>query len=216
MNVEAARQQMVDQQIRAWDVLDPRVLDAMGKVARERYVPAAFARLAYADSPIPLGNGHSMLAPSVDGRILQALGLSAGESVLEIGTGSGFLSACLSALGATVRSVEIDPTLAESAAARLRADGRTSVAVETADATRLLPTPAYDALVLGASLPEYDSRYCQWLRPGGRLFAVIGSRAPMEAILVTRVGGGEFRRDSLFETVIEPLVNATAPSKFRF
>ena len=216
MNVEAARLQMVEQQIRAWEVLDPRVLDAMGSVSRERYVPAAFGALAYADSPIPLGRGHSMLAPSVDGRILQALALSPGESVLEIGTGSGFMSACLSALGTNVRSIEIEPSLAESAAARLKADQRLSVAVEAADATVIEPTPAYDAVVITASLPAYDARFQQWLRPGGRLFAVVGARAPMEAILVTRAPRGDFVRESLFETEIEPLLNARAPSAFRF
>ena len=216
MNAQAARLQMVEQQIRTWSVLDPRVLDAMGSVARERYVPAAFVRAAYADAPIPLGGGHSMLAPSLDGRILQALALTPGESVLEIGTGSGFLTACLSALGVSVRSVEIDAGLAQAAAARLKADGRHSATVETADATRLEATPAYDAVILCASLPAYDSRYEQWLRPGGRLFAVIGEQAPMEAVLITRSGEHTFQRESLFETVIEPLLNATAPSKFRF
>ena len=216
MNVDSARLQMVEQQIRAWSVLDPRVLDAMGRVAREAYVPAAFTNAAYADAPIPLGGGHSMLAPSLDGRILQAIALSPGESVLEIGTGSGFLSACLSALGASVRSVEIEAGLAAAATQRLKADGRLSVSVEHADATALAPTPSYDAVVLSASLPAYDARYEQWLRPGGRLFVVVGAGEPMEALLVTRVGDGEFQHESLFETVIEPLVHATTPSKFRF
>ena len=214
MNVQAARQQMVDQQIRAWYVLDPRVLDAMGKVARERYVPAAFARLAYADSPIPLGNGHSMLAPSVDGRILQALGLSAGESVLEIGTGSGFLSACLSALGATVRSVEIDDAR-RSAAARLRADGRTSGPSKRPMRPGFCPHPP---MTRSCFAPPCRAR--QPLLPmaaPGRA-AVCGHRQPGTDGSDTGHAGRwrEFRRDSLFETVIEPLVNATAPSKFRF
>jgi len=216
MNAEAARLQMVEQQVRAWAVLDPQVLDAMGSVPRERYVPASFADAAYADAPVPLGNGHSMLSPSLDGRILQAIGVRTGESVLEIGTGSGFLSACLSALGVSVRSVEIDAALAQSAATRLQADGRLNVSVETADATVLEPTAAYDAVIVSAALPAYDSRYQRWLRPGGRLFVVVGQREPMEAVLVTRTTDNEFQHESLFETVIEPLLHAAAPSAFRF
>lgn len=216
MNVAAARLQMVEQQVRAWAVLDPRVLDAMGGVPRETYVPAAYASVAYADAPIPLGGGRCLPAPSVDGRILQAVALSPGESVLEVGTGSGYLSACLAALGTSVRSVEIDPELAGAAAARLRADGRASVTVETADFTALAPLPAYDAVIISASLPIYEPRYEQWLRPGGRLFVVVGQRAPMEALLITRVGEHDFERQSLFETVLEPLVHARAPSGFRF
>ena len=216
MNAQAARLQMVEQQVRAWAVLDPQVLDAMASVPREIYVPTAFANAAYADAPVPLGNGHSMLSPSVDGRILQAIAVSAGASVLEIGTGSGFLSACLSALGVSVRSVEIEASLARSAATRLKADGRLNVSVETADATVLEPTAAYDAVILSAALPVYDARYERWLRPGGRLFVVVGEHEPMDAMLVTRTGESEFQRESLFETVIEPLRNAVAPSAFRF
>jgi protein-L-isoaspartate(D-aspartate) O-methyltransferase len=216
MNVTAARLQMVEQQIRAWSVLDPRVLDAMGQVARERYVPEAFAEMAYADSPIPLGNGSSLFAPSLDGRILQALALLPGQSVLEIGTGSGFLSACLSALGATVRSIELDPAVAAAAAQRLQLDGRTSVTVEVADAMTLTPTAAYDAVIVAGSLPTYDPRFEQWLRKGGRLFVVVGAQAPMEAMLVTRVGDKEFQRESLFETMIPALTHAHSPSAFSF
>jgi len=216
MNAQAARLQMVEQQVRAWAVLDPRVLAAMGSVPRESYVPSAYAQAAYADAPIPLGGGHSVLSPSLDGRILQALSLKPGESVLEVGTGSGFLSACLSAMGVSVRSVEIEPELARAAADRLKADGRHSVTVEVADATTLECAAAYDAVLVSAALPVYDTRYQQWLRPGGRLFAVVGRRAPMEAVLVTRAPTGEFQRESLFETQIEPLLHATAPSTFRF
>ncbi len=216
MNAEAARLQMVEQQVRAWAVLDPEVLDAMARVPRERYVPPAFANAAYADAPVPLGNGHSMLCPSLDGRILQAIAVSPGESVLEIGTGSGFLSACLSAMGVSVRSIEVDATLAQSAAERLKSDGRLSVTVETADATRLEPTPSYDAVIVSAALPAYDTRYQQWLRPGGRLFVVVGQTEPMEAMLVTRTGDDDFQHESLLETVIEPLMHAAAPSTFRF
>ena len=216
MNVPAARLQRVEQQVRAWSVLDPRVLDAMSEVARELYVPAAFKDMAYADSPIPLSDTVSLFAPSLDGRILQALGVSPGQSVLEIGTGSGFLAACLSALGATVRSIEIDPALAASATERLKSEGRASVTVEVADAMALAPIAAYDAVIVSGSLPTYDPRFEQWLRPGGRLFVVVGMHAPMEALLITRVSDVEFQRESLFETEMAPLLHAHTPSQFSF
>jgi protein-L-isoaspartate(D-aspartate) O-methyltransferase len=216
MNAEAARAQMVEQQVRAWEVLDPAVLDAMGSVPRERYVPAPFADVAYADAPIPLGGGRHILAPSVDGRILQAVAVRSGETVLEIGTGSGFLAACLAALGASVRSLEIDPDLAREAAARLRADGRAGVEVEAVDATTVAPVGAYDVVILSASLPVYDPRYQGFLKVGGRLLVVVGHAAPMEALLITRTDVTTFTRESLFETELEALIHAVAPSAFRF
>lgn len=216
MNAEAARAQMVEQQVRAWEVLDPAVLDAMGSVPRERYVPAAFADVAYADAPIPLGGGRHMLAPSVDGRILQAVAVRHGETVLEVGTGSGFLAACLASLGASVRGLEIDPVLAGAAATRLRADGRASVEVEAVDATTVAPVPAYDVVILSASLPVYDPRYQGFLKVGGRLFVVVGPVAPMEALLITRTDETTFTRESLFETELEALIHAVTPSAFRF
>ena len=216
MNVQAARTQMVEQQVRAWEVLDPAVLDAMGSVPRDRYVPAPFAEVAYADAPIPLGGGRHILAPSVDGRILQAVAARSGETVLEIGTGSGFLAACLAALGASVRSLEIDPVLSAAAAARLRADGRAAVEVETVDATTVTPVAAYDVVILGASLPVYDPRYQGFLKVGGRLFVAVGRQAPMEALLITRTDEQTFTRESLFETGLEALAHAVTPSAFRF
>ncbi len=216
MDIEAARQQMVDQQVRAWDVLDPRVLEALARVPRERFVPAAYRQLAFADSPIPLGDGQSMLAPKIDGRILQACDIAPGDTVIEVGTGSGFLAACLATLGGEVETLEIRPALAEFASANLRAAGFPSVTVRTADATVWRPALPVDVLVLGASLPVYDPRYEGWLKPGGRLFVAIGSAPPMTAELVTRVGSAGFSRTELFETMIDPLSNATRPSAFVF
>lgn len=220
MDYEAARLQMIEQQVRAWEVLDPRVLEALGRVPRERFAPAAYRELAFADTAIPLPCGQSMLAPKLEGRILQALDVAPGESVLEIGTGSGFFAACLATLGARVRTLELHPELAEFASANLRGAGFPGVATQTADATRWVDAPApaehYDVIVLSASLPEYDERFQALLAPGGRLFAVVGAAAPMEAVLVTRAGPREFARTSLFETVIEPLVNARRPSPFVF
>jgi protein-L-isoaspartate(D-aspartate) O-methyltransferase len=216
MDIEAARQQMVDQQVRAWDVLDPRVLDALARVPRERFVPAAYRELAFADAPIPLGDGQSMLPPKIDGRILQACEVGAGEAIIEVGTGSGFLAACLAMLGGSVESLELRPALATAAAANLRATGFPGVAVRNEDAMSWEPTAPADVVVLGASLPVYDERFQRWLKPGGRLFVAVGTGAPMSARLVRRLAGGEYASADLFETVIEPLSNARRPSAFVF
>lgn len=216
MDFEAARQQMIHQQVRAWDVLDPGVLEVLGLVRREQFVPAAFHELAFADAAIPLPAGQTMLAPKIHGRILQALELRPGEAVLEVGAGSGFLTACLAALGGQVTSIEIHAELAALAAANLRGAGFPGVGVQTADATAWQPAQRYDVVVLTGSLPEYDRRYEQWLNVGGRLFVAVGNGEPMTATLVTRVGEQDFGRADLFETVIDPLVHARRPSAFVF
>jgi protein-L-isoaspartate(D-aspartate) O-methyltransferase len=216
MDIEAARQQMIDQQVRAWDVLDPRVLDALARVPRERFVPPAYRDLAFADAPIPLPQGQSMLPPKLDARILQACEIAAGDSVIEVGTGSGFLAACLATLAGRVESLELRPVLAEFASGNLRAAGFLGVAVHVADGTVWQPRAAADVVVLSASLPVYDARYEQWLAPGGRLFAVVGAAAPMCAQLVTRVSEREFARTELFETFVDPMTNARRPSAFVF
>jgi protein-L-isoaspartate(D-aspartate) O-methyltransferase len=216
MDFEAARQQMIQQQVRAWDVLDPGVLATLGRVPRERFVPPAFRELAFADTAIPLPAGQSMLAPKIHGRILQALEIRSGETALEIGAGSGCLSACLAALGAQVTTLEIHAELAALATGNLRATGYPGISVLTADATVWQPPQRFDVVVLTASLPEYDRRYEGWLKMGGRLFAAIGAAEPMTATLVTRRDEREFGRVDLFETVIDPLVNAPRPSAFVF
>jgi protein-L-isoaspartate(D-aspartate) O-methyltransferase len=216
MDIEAARQQMIQQQVRAWDVLDPGVLEVLGDVPRERFVPAAFGELAFADAAIPLPAGQSMLAPKIHGRILQAVELRAGENVLEVGAGSGYLTACLAALGGQVTSLEIEPELAALATGNLRAAGYPGVSVITADATSWQPAQRYDVVVLTASLPEYDRRFEDWLAVGGRLFVVVGSGEPMSATLVTRSAERDFGRAVLFETVIDPLTHAHRPSRFVF
>ena len=216
MDVEAARQQMIEQQVRAWEVLDPRVLEAFARVPRERFVPAAFRELAFADAPIPLPGGESMLAPKIDGRILQACAVAPGDAVLEIGAGSGFLAACLATSGGRVTTLERRPELATLAAANLRAAGYPAVSVIGADATSWQPRERYDVIVLSASLPVYDARYASWLEPGGRLFVAIGAAAPMIATLVQRAGEDEYASTALFETVIDPLYNAPRRSAFVF
>jgi protein-L-isoaspartate(D-aspartate) O-methyltransferase len=211
-----ARRQMVDQQIRTWEVLDPRVLDVFSVVPREAFVPPEYDELAFADVPIPIGLGQSMLAPKIQGRILQALGVMASESVLEVGSGTGYLAACLSLLGSKTRSIDIHPQFTASAAANLRAVPTARVEFETRDAFAAAPLGEYDAIAVTGSLPVYDARFERSLRIGGRLFAVVGEAPVMDAILVRRVDTAEWIRESLFETVIEPLINATAAQRFVF
>jgi protein-L-isoaspartate(D-aspartate) O-methyltransferase len=215
-NIEAARAQMIAQQVRAWDVLDERVLAALAAVHRDEFVPEACRHIAFADAPIPLGHGQVMLAPKLDGRILQALEIAPSDNVLEVGSGSGFLAACLAALGARVRSLEIFPDLAALATRNLRNCGCTTVSVETMDAMKLEETDRYDVIAVTASLPIYDTRFERALRPGGRLFVVTGTVPVMEAMLVRRLAAGGFSRTSLFETDIPPLVNAPRPARFVF
>jgi protein-L-isoaspartate(D-aspartate) O-methyltransferase len=216
MDTLAARQQMVDQQIRTWEVLDPRVLDVFATVPREAFVPPEYRELAFADTPIPIGLGQSMLAPKIQGRILQALSVAAGDRVLEVGSGNGYLAACLSLLGSSTRSIDIHPQFTAMARANLRAVARASVEFETRDAFASAPLGEYDAIAVTGSLPVYDARFERSLRVGGRLFAIVGEAPVMDAILVRRVDTAEWIRESLFETVVEALINATAAQRFVF
>jgi protein-L-isoaspartate(D-aspartate) O-methyltransferase len=206
---------MVDQQVRTWEVLDPRVLRALGAVERERFVPEAYRDVAFADAPIPIGHGQSLLAPKLHGRILQALELEPGSSALEIGTGTGYLSACLGLLAAGVRTLEVHAALAAIARSNLRGCPG-SITVETADALATDLGGPWDAIAVTASLPRYDARFEQALSVGGRLFVVVGAAPVMEATLVRRMSATAFARESLFETVIEPLEGAAPISRFVF
>ena len=216
MNTLAARQQMVDQQIRTWEVLDPRVLDVLSQVPREIFVPKNFREIAFADSQIPIGYGQSMLAPKLQGRILQALAAGGSESALEVGTGTGYLSACLGLLAAQVHSIDIQPELTQQASANLRQVHGARATCETRDAFSPAPLGEYDVIAVTGSLPVYDARFEKALRVGGRLFVVIGSAPVMEALLIRRVDQSEWVRESLFETVIDPLINATSLPRFVF
>jgi protein-L-isoaspartate(D-aspartate) O-methyltransferase len=216
MDTLAARQQMVDQQIRTWEVLDPRVLDVLSAVPREAFVPAAYRELAFADTPIPIGFGQSMLAPVLQGRILQALGVGVSDSILEVGTGTGYLSACLGLLGNSTHSIDIQADFTVAAAANLLAVPQVRVQLETRDAFSGASLGEYDVIAVTGSLPVYDTRFEKALRIGGRLFAIVGVAPVMDAVLVRRVDDSEWIRESLFETVIEPLINAKAPQGFVF
>lgn len=216
MNVETARRQMIDQQVRAWEVLDDAVLEVLRSMPRERFVPEAYREVAFADMEIPLGHGQHMLPPKVDGRLMQALAPARGDEVLEIGTGSGFLAACLARLAQSVRSLEIHADLAEGAARTLRSLGVGNVTVERADASAFDERDRYDVIAVSASLPVYDPRFERALRVGGRLFVVVGTAPIMEARLVTRAQPGEWVTQSLFETCIDPMINAAGPPRFKF
>jgi protein-L-isoaspartate(D-aspartate) O-methyltransferase len=216
MSIDAL-EQMVEQQVRTWDVLDDRILDAMRAVPREQFVPSAWRSLAYADCELPLPCGKRMLRPMIVGRILQALEVQPAERVLEIGTGSGYLTACLAQLGARVRSLELHEPIASQARENLGTLGASApVEVITADAMTLAEQSAYDVLVLTASLPLYVPQFQQALRPGGRMFVVIGAHEPQQACLVRRAGERDFGREPLFETVIESLEHAPRPQAFGF
>ena len=215
-DVESARRQMIDQQVRAWDVLDDRVLETLAAVPREHFVPEAYREVAFADTAIPIGHGQSMLSPQVEGRCLQTLAIQREDDILEIGTGSGFFAACLARMGRRVRTLEIFADLAEVADRVLKAHSVTNVTVESADASKLPAEPRYDVIALTASLPVYDARFERALKPGGRLFVVVGPGPVMEARLVTRVAEEQWARESLFETAIPPMINAVRPDAFNF
>jgi protein-L-isoaspartate(D-aspartate) O-methyltransferase len=216
MLTELAREQMVQQQVRAWDVLDEHVLDTFRKVPRERFVPEEHRYLAFADVEVPLPGGQHMLRPNVVGRLLQALELAGTEQVLEVGAGSGFVTACLAHGARAVHSLEILPELAELSRTTLAAVGVRNVEVVAADAMSLAAGARYDAIAVTASLPAYDERFQRALTVGGRLFVVVGERPVMEASLVRRVAENAWTRENLFETVIDPLVNAVRPLSFTF
>ena len=214
MNLEAARAQMLGQQIRAWEVLDDRVLGAIAQTPRERFVPEDYRDLAFADTEIPLAHGQAMLAPKIEGRLLQALEIEPTDEVLEVGTGTGFLAGCLARLAGRVCSVDIFPEFVRSARANLAAAGLGIVEIETADALELDLPGRFDAIAVTGSMPALDDRFVGMLKPGGRLFVVVGRAPVMEARLITLLPTGGTTSQSLFETVLSPLINAERPEPF--
>lgn len=211
-----AREQMIEQQVRAWHVLDERVLDVLRDVPRELFVPSDQQFLAFADAEVPLPCGQHMLRPSVTGRLLQALQLRLSDRVLEVGAGSGFVTACLAACCEYVRSVEIISELAELARGNLLSLGVRNAEVAAADVAEVNSEERYDAIALTASLPVYDPRFEQLLEIKGRLFVVVGEAPVMEARLVRRLSADRWATESLFETVVDPLINARRPDEFVF
>jgi protein-L-isoaspartate(D-aspartate) O-methyltransferase len=217
MNLEQARTNMVEQQIRTWEVLDQDVLDLLYVVPREEFVPPEHRALAFSDMEIPIGEDERMWQPKMEARVLQELGVRKTDRVLEVGTGSGYFTALLSHRAAHVHSVEISSTLAAFGKANLERHGVDNVTLEIGDAARGWAAHApYEVIVLTGSTPLLPRGLPEQLAPGGRLFAVVGEAPAMTARLVVSSGAGGWRSSDLFETVIKPLVNAEHPSRFRF
>ncbi len=217
MNIEQARFNMVEQQIRPWEVLDQAVLDLLYVVHREDFVPEAYQALAFSDLEIPIGEGETMLQPKVEARILQEVAPGGADKALEVGTGSGYMAALLAHRARHVHSVEISPALKAFGEANLRRAGIVNATVEQGDAARGWPKHApYDVIVLTGSTPVLPDAFLAQLAPGGRLFAVVGEPPVMAARLMTAIAGGSFNTVDLFETVLPPLRNALAPERFVF
>ena len=215
MDFARARFNMVEQQIRPWNVIDQSVLDLMERAPRDAFVPDEYCRLAYADTAVPIGGGETMLPPRIEGRLLQALRIEPGERVLQIGVGSGFLTWLLAQRAAHVIGIERNEALAQRARANLAAHGAGNTTVVAGDGRRGWKRDApYDAIVVSGSVPEPEPAFEAQLAVGGRLFIIVGTAPAMEAMLVHRTGEREWIRKSLFETVLPPLTGATAPGRF--
>ncbi|MBE2295715.1 MAG: protein-L-isoaspartate O-methyltransferase [Phycisphaerales bacterium] len=215
-NFEQARFNMIEQQIRPWEVLDQRVLDTLARMPREDFVPERYRNLAFSDIAIPIGQGEHMLKPAIEGRILQALAMRPTDSVLEVGTGSAYLTACLARLAASVTSVDIIPEFIEAARPKLKAHGISNVVLHAGDASQGWGEHRYNAIALSGSVAVLADHWCQHLSLGGRLFVVVGQPPVMEALLITRTGEREWLQESLFETELSPLRNVEAPKVFEF
>ena len=217
MNFEQSRQNMMESQLRPWEVLDGRVLEVLGRVRREDFVAAAHRQLAFADLCLPLGHGEVMMKPVVEGRVLQALDLLPGDHVLEIGTGSGFLTACLARLSAQVTSVDIHADFTASAARRLHAAGLGNATLCTGEAvSEWQPSGLFDALVVTGAVFAVPPRWLTWLKPGGRMVVMRGQSPVQHATLLTHEGGGRYREETLFETDLPYLTHAEPPPRFVF
>lgn len=219
MNYEQARFNMVEQQIRTWEVLDQRILDVILRTPRETFVPAEHRALAFTDTSIPLGHGQVMMRPNLEGRLLQTLEVKNSDIALEIGTGSGYLTACLARLAKHVYSVDIFADFIEKARINLAAQEIGNVTLTQGDASASWgDRPEYDVIAITGALPVMPDGYKRMLAPNGRLFVILGDETVpvMEAWLVTRVGEQHWTTESLFETSIPPLINAVAPKAFVF
>ena len=217
LNFEQARTNMIKQQLLTWDVFDEAVLEVISDVPRERFVPEKFRNLAFVDMELPLGQNQVMMAPRVEARMLQALDIQRTEQVLEIGTGSGFTTACLARLGHHVETIDIFDELSAQAKQNLAANGTDNVTLRSGDVYKDWNAEnRYDIIAVTGSIPEYDERFEAALQIGGRMFVIVGERPVMEAMLVMRTAQTEFLRSKIFETEITPLVNAKRTPKFVF
>ncbi|VAW78953.1 Protein-L-isoaspartate O-methyltransferase [hydrothermal vent metagenome] len=217
LNIEQARFNMIEQQIRPWDVLDDQVLETLNHMPREDFVPERYQAMAFSDISIPLAHEQVMMPPKLEGRLLQSLLIQPTENILEIGTGSGYLTACLAKLGGSVHSVDIHSDFVEEAGSKLESHGIGNVTLETVDAANGLETSQhYDAIAVTGSLPILHRGYHELLNPGGRLFVIVGKPPIMQALLITRTGDQEWNEESLFEISLPPLSNAPQPEAFSF
>lgn len=216
-DLAVARRNMLDQQIRPWDVTDERVLDIIARTPRDEYVPVQYRDLAYVDMNLPLGHGQVMMSPKLEARLLQALGTRPQDKVLEVGSGSGYVTALLAGLGGRVHSVEIIPELAERAKQTLEAHDVRNATIELGDAARGWPPHGpYDAILVTGSLPLLPDSLREQLTPGGRLVVIVGRAPAMETLRIERLSQHSWETMSLLETVIPPLLNAPEPPKFVF
>lgn len=217
MNIEQARFNMIEQQIRPWDVLDSSVLSLLAMIKREDFVPAAYRSMAFMDLEVPLPDGQCMLAPRVEARLLQELNVHKHEKVLEIGSGSGFMAALLAHKAQRVVSLEIRPELAALASQNLRRAGITNAEVRQADGTLgcAQDTP-FDAIILSGSVASVPDKLLSQLKPGGRLLAIVGQEPMMQAVLVTQGADGSFQSRALFDVVAPRLDGFAEPTRFHF
>ena len=216
MNTDYARLQMVMQQVRGWNVYDEDVLAMLMELPREHFVPAGYEPVAFADTAIPLGHGEHMMTPTIEGRLLQALGLGGDEKVLEIGTGSGFMTACLARLARQVTSIDIYPDFIARAERSLEGEGIDNVEFIEMDATTGLPAGPFDAIAVTGSIQTLDPRFVEALGVHGRLFVVVGDAPAMEAKLIERTSEHDWTTVALFETDLKPLVHGALPPRFSF
>lgn len=216
MKTDFARQQMVEQQVRAVNVLDLEILDVLSELPREQFVPSGYESLAFADMEIPIGHGETMMTPTIEGRVLQSLDLKPDDSVLEVGTGTGFLAACMARLAGSVTSIDIHEEFLVRAAANLEDSGISNVELLEMNAMCALPDQCFDAIAVTGSIETFDPRFVMALKPGGRLFVVVGDEPVMEARRVVRTSDAEWDTKVLFETSLRPLVDGALPPQFSF
>jgi protein-L-isoaspartate(D-aspartate) O-methyltransferase len=215
--IEQARFNMIEQQVRTWEVLDQRVLDVLARVPREEFVPERLRALAFSDTNLPLGHGEVMMTPNVEGRMLQALAIEDGDGVLEIGTGSGFSTACLAALGGRVSSIDIRDEFTDQARAKLAQQGFGGVELRTEDAMQpWRQTLTYEAIAVTGGVAEVPQWFKEAMSIGGRMFVIVGKPPVMEARLITRAAEAHWLEESLFETDIPYLTGAAPRQEFEF
>ncbi len=217
MNLEQARFNMVEQQIRTWDVLDDRVLGVLSSTPREDFVPEQYRALAFTDISVPLSHDQVMMPPKLEGKLLQNLTIQPTDQILEIGTGSAYVTACLARLGSSVHSVDLYDDFTAGAETRLKQHNIGNVTLTTGDAAAGWESDTqFDVIAVTGSLPVLHQGFHTLLKPGGRLFVIVGKPPIMQAVLITRVGEQEWNQESMFETSVPALINAPEPEAFRF